>query len=92
MIVRWTRPAEDDLTHICDYTAELFGAAQARRAAMSIYAAVDSLKEMPLRGRAGRKPGTRELTVGGLPFVLIYRAGKEAVEVVRILHGSRQWP
>ena len=92
MIVRWTRSAADDLTHICDYTAELFGAAQARRAAMSIYAAVDSLKEMPLRGRAGRKPGTRELTVGGLPFVLIYRAGKEAVEVVRILHGSRQWP
>ena len=92
MIVRWTRPAADDLTHICDYTAEFFGAAQARRAAMSIYAAVDSLKEMPLRGRAGRKPGTRELTVGGLPFVLIYRAGKEAVEVVRILHGSRQWP
>ena len=92
MIVRWTRPAADDLTHICDYTAELFGAAQARRAAMSIYAAVDSLKEMPLRGRAGRKPGTRELKVGGLPFVLIYRAGKEAVEVVRILHGSRQWP
>lgn len=92
MIVRWTRPAADDLTHICDYTAELFGAAQARRAAMSIYAAVGALKEMPLRGRAGRKPGTRELTVGGLPFVIIYRAEKEAVEVVRILHGSRQWP
>ena len=70
MIVRWTRSAADDLTHICDYTADLFGAAQARRAAMSIYAAVDSLKEMPLLGRAG----------------------KEAVEVVRILHGSRQWP
>jgi plasmid stabilization system protein ParE len=92
MIVRWTRPAADDLTYICDYTEKRFGASQARRAAMNIYAAADALKEMPLRGRAGRKPGTRELTVASLPFVIIYRSGKEAVEVVRILHGSRQWP
>jgi len=29
MLVRWTQPAADDLLHICDYTAERFGAAQA---------------------------------------------------------------
>ena len=92
MIVRWIRPAADDLNHICGYTQERFGAAQARRAAMAIYDAADALKDMPLRGRAGRKPGTRELTVAGFPFVIIYRAGKEAVEVVRILHGSQRWP
>ena len=92
MIVRWTKPAADDLSHICDYTEKRFGAAQARRAALTIYDSAGALKDMPLRGRAGRKPGTRELTVAGFPFVIIYRAGKEAVEVVRILHGSQQWP
>lgn len=92
MIVRWSRPAVDDLSHICDYTEKRFGAAQARRAAMAIYDAADALKDMPLRGRTGRTPGTRELTVAGVPFVIIYRTGKEAVEVVRILHGPQQWP
>lgn len=92
MIVRWTKPAADDLNHICDYTEKRFGAAQARRAAIAIYDSADALKDMPLRSRAGRKPGTRELAVAGFPFVIIYCAGQEAVEVVRILHGSQQWP
>ena len=70
MIVRWIRPAADDLNHICDYTQKRFGAAQARRAAMAICDAADALKDMPLCGRAG----------------------KEAVAVVRILHGSQRWP
>ena len=92
MIVRWTKPAADDLTNICDYTEDRFGAAQARRAAIAIYDAADFLKDMPHRGRSGRKPGTRELIVSGFPFIVIYRVGKEAVEIVRILHGSQQWP
>ena len=92
MLVRWTSPAADDLTIICDYTEDRFGAAQARRAAVAIYDAADFLKDMPHRGRSGRKPGTRELIVSGFPFIVIYRVGKEAVEIVRILHGSQQWP
>jgi len=92
MVIRWTKPSAADLTHICDYTERRFGPAQARRAAMAIYDAADTLKEMPLLGRAGRKLGTRELTISGFPFMIIYRAGKDAVEVVRVLHGSQQWP
>jgi plasmid stabilization system protein ParE len=81
-----------DLAQICDYTKNRLGAVQAQRAALAIYEAADSLKDMPNRGRGGRKPGTRETPVGGLPFVIIYRVGKEAVEIVRILHGAQQWP
>ena len=65
---------------------------QSRRMAMAIFALADSLQEMPLRGRSGRKPGTREITVAGSPFVIIYTVGKATVELVRILHGSQQWP
>ncbi len=92
MIIRWTKPSAADLTHICDYMEKRFGAAQARRAAMAVYDVADSLKDMPLLGRSGRKPGTRELTVSGFPFLIIYRVGKDAIEVLRVLHGSQQWP
>jgi plasmid stabilization system protein ParE len=47
MLVRWTQPAADDLLHICDYTAERFGAAQARRVADALYETVASLQHMP---------------------------------------------
>jgi plasmid stabilization system protein ParE len=65
MLVRWTKPAADDLWQICDYTQERFGAGQARRVALAIYESADSLKEMPYRGRKGRKPNTREMMISG---------------------------
>jgi plasmid stabilization system protein ParE len=42
--------------------------------------------------RLPAKPNTREMIISGLPFVIIYRVGQEAVEVARILHTSQQWP
>lgn len=92
MHLRWTKPAVDDLTGICDFTREHFGEAQARRAAIGLYEAAESLKDLPQRGRKGRKAGTREITVSNLPFIIIYRAGQEVVEILRILHGAQQWP
>jgi addiction module RelE/StbE family toxin len=92
MIVRWTKPAAADLTHICDYTEERFGAAQARRVEDKLYQTADRLQDTPNRGRTGRRVGTREITVAGLPFVIIYRVRNEAIEILRILHGAQQWP
>lgn len=56
MLIRWTKPAEDDFTHICDYTEEHLGLQQARRAALAIYDSVDSLRVLPHRGRLGCNP------------------------------------
>jgi toxin ParE1/3/4 len=92
MLVRWTRPAVADFTHICDYTEERFGAAQARRAAIAIYDSVESLKTLPNKGRPGRKSNTREFVVPHLPFVVIYRFREGVIEVNRILHGAQKWP
>jgi len=36
MVVRWTKPAVDDLTNICDYTSRRFSPTQARRVATKI--------------------------------------------------------
>ena len=90
MMVRWTAPSAQDLTNICDYTERSFGAAQARRVATTIYDAADSLKELPQLGRIGRKPGTRELRITGLPFMIVYRTKQDLVEILRILHGAQQ--
>jgi plasmid stabilization system protein ParE len=51
MLVRWTKPAANDLTPISDYTQQHFGPAQARRAALAIHEAADSLITLPSRGR-----------------------------------------
>ena len=92
MRIRWTEPAARDFTHVCDYTEEQNGPAAARRVALRIYEAVDQLVQFPHRGRPGRKPGTRELIFTGLPFLAIYRVRKDAIEIIRILHGAQKWP
>jgi toxin ParE1/3/4 len=92
MDLRWTKRAAKDLAQICDYTESHFGMAQAGRAGRVVYSAAESLKEMPLLGRAGRKSGTRELIIAGFPFIIIYRARTECVELLRILHAAQRWP
>lgn len=92
MRIRWTTLAADDLTHVCDYIEEHDGASAARRVALAIVESVESLSRFPNRGRLGRKIGTRELLIRGLPYIAIYRVGDQAVEVSRILHGAQKWP
>ena len=87
MHVRWTKTAVDDLTHICDYSEDHFGAEQGHRVAVAVYDSTESLRVMPNRGRVGRKPN-----VSGLPFVIIYRVGRGVVEILRGLHGAQKWP
>lgn len=59
-----------------------------------IMAALDHLPQHPEMGRVGRVKGTRELVVGGTPFIVIYRVKPKAgrVEVLRVLHGAQRWP
>lgn len=46
----------------------------------------------PEMGRLGRVEGTRELVIGRTPFILIYRAMKGHIELIRLLHGSQKFP
>ena len=71
MRVRWTWPASEDLTHICDYISRDNPAA-ALRVARTVYQGVESLQQLPQRGRNGRVTGTRELVFPGLPYVAVY--------------------
>ncbi|WP_342242270.1 type II toxin-antitoxin system RelE/ParE family toxin [Inquilinus sp. OTU3971] len=83
-----------------DYQADLIGIVEhiaqdnpAAALAMwdTIEGQVERLADHPRSGRTGRVPETRELRVAGAPHVVIYRIG-HAVELLRVLHGARQWP
>ena len=51
MRIRWTQPAADDLTQICDYIEEHDTPATARRVALAIYESIGTLVRFPRRGR-----------------------------------------
>jgi toxin ParE1/3/4 len=90
MRVRWTTDAADDLARICDYIAGERPEA-ARRLALDVLHAIEGLCAFPNRGRPGRVQGTRELVLTR-PFLAVYEVREEEVQVLRILHGGRQWP
>jgi toxin ParE1/3/4 len=92
MPLRWTAPAVKDLVWICDYTEVRFDPAQARRTAIAIYDAAESLEAHPLLGRIGRRPNTREPILSNLPFLIVYRVDHRVVEITRVLHGAQKWP
>lgn len=92
MRIRWTEPAVQDFTQICDYIQEHGSAAIAHRVALAIYDQIGSLSKFPEIGRTGRKPETRELVLTGLPYIAIYRVQTKEVQILRLLHGSQQWP
>ena len=85
------RTALRNLDQHADYIAKDDPIA-ARNAVQRIRAAVDQLAEYPSMGRVGRVPLTRELIVGGTPWIIVYRVRADAVEIIRVLHGAQSWP
>lgn len=91
LAARWTTPAYRDLEEIEEHIrAEDPGAAA--KVAQAIWDATTLLVEYPQAGRPGRRPGTRELVVDSVPYLVAYRVWAGAVEVLRVLHSSRKWP
>ncbi len=57
-----------------------------------IQRAVEILKRYPRIGRRGRVPGTRELVIAHLPYVVAYKCHSETIEVIPVLHGATRRP
>jgi addiction module RelE/StbE family toxin len=91
MRIRWLRTALRNLDQHANHIAKDDPFA-ARNAVQRIQTAVDQLAEYPSMGRIGRVPLTRELIVGGTPWIIIYRVRADAVEIIRVLHGAQSWP
>lgn len=92
MRLRWTRLADGDLNNIAAYIGQDSPAAAAR----VILELIDQTEALLTRhaalGRPGRVIGTRELVIGGLPYIIPYRVRDDDIEILRVLHTSRRWP
>lgn len=53
---------------------------------------VDMLLDHPNMGRPGRVKTTREIVIGRTSFIVAYRVKGKRIEILRVLHGSQQWP
>ena len=88
MIVELSERAEAELLSAAAFLRE-----DSPRAAEKVHAAIeralDSLGDLPNRGRAGSVEATRELPVRGAPYVIVYSVRAELVFVTRIRHTSQ---
>jgi toxin ParE1/3/4 len=91
MLTRWLSTALRNLDHQANYIAKNDPIA-VRTAVQRIQAAVDQLAEYPNMGRIGRVSLTRDLIVGGTPWIIVYRVRADVVEIIRVLHGAQSWP
>lgn len=91
MRIAWSRRAHADLDWIEEYIAQddLAAALDVRD---RIELQIKHLKQHSRMGRTGRVRGTRELVITGLPYIVVYRAKKQTVEIARVLHGAQLWP
>lgn len=92
MNVNFTPQARDDLVAIRDWIAEDNERAAERVIARVVQTAM-MFGQFPLMGRAGIVEGTREFSVVGLPYVIIYRIASETeLDVLTIIHSRRKYP
>lgn len=91
MIIEWLPAAERDFAMIVDFIAEDNPQAAIEQGD-EIETQIAGLREYRQRGRIGRVKGTRELVIVRTPYVVPYRIKAGRVQILRILHGSRQWP
>ena len=59
---------------------------------MTVIEAVERLVDFPHRGRQGRREGTRELVISGLPYIVVYRVRDASIRILRVFHAAQNWP
>jgi toxin ParE1/3/4 len=90
--VSFTPQARDDLASIRDWIAEDDERAADRVLARIVQTAM-MFGQFPMLGRAGLIEGTREFSVVGLPYLIVYRIASETeVDVLTVVHTRRRYP
>jgi toxin ParE1/3/4 len=90
--VNFTPQAARDLFDIRDWIA-----ADDERAADRVLTRIRQtammIGQFPLMGRKGQVAGTREFSVVGLPYLIVYRTANETdLDILTIIHTSRRYP
>ena len=89
MKVVYTRHATDDLENIFRFIASRASQDIARSIVGRIVRAIErQLPLFPKSGRAGVVPGTYELVVSGLPYIVVYGLSDTEIVVHAVFHGA----
>ena len=91
MQIRWTRKALSNLETAVHYIAS-DSPGNAHKVAKKIWDSIQLLRQQPGMGRPGRIPGTRELIIADLPFIVPYAEHNGEIVILRIIHTSMKWP
>jgi toxin ParE1/3/4 len=87
--VGWSPEAEQDILAIWIHVAREASPDVAEEQLRSVDRACEALAEWPHSGRARDElfRGVRSIVVD--PYVVFYRVGNSAIEIIRVLHGRR---
>lgn len=92
MTLRYTRRALRHLHRIAAYLNERSPVA-ARHVGQRIRGTAELLADFPDLGHDGALPGTRELVVPGLPYIIVHRVEPDRrVTILGIHHGAQVRP
>lgn len=62
----------------------------AARVIVRLETAINTLADHPLLAPAGTVPGTRQLTVPGSPYLVVYRVAADEITILAVLHAARR--
>ena len=91
MRIEWLNKARMDAMDIVDYI-DIDNPAAAFAVYEEIHHQIAMLGDNPKMGRLGRVVGTRELIINRTPYIAAYLVAKDAVIILRIIHGAQHWP
>ncbi|MDI4657964.1 type II toxin-antitoxin system RelE/ParE family toxin [Xanthobacter autotrophicus] len=52
--------------------------------------AINTLADHPFSAPAGMVPGTRQLTLPGSPYLVVYRVAGDEITILAVLHAARR--
>ncbi|MCA9040727.1 MAG: type II toxin-antitoxin system RelE/ParE family toxin [Planctomycetaceae bacterium] len=88
MKIRWLRSGLVSLRSAHAYV-QAESPRQARELVVRLERAIQRLEEFPNSGRNGTVPGTTELVIPNLPYLVVYRVMEEEVQILRFFHIRR---
>ena len=91
-LIEWTEQAVRQLDQAHDYIAMSNSEETASRVNMHIVTSVQQLAAFPMSGRLGRVPGTRELVISNVPFIVAYTIEESRIVILALYHGAQRWP
>jgi toxin ParE1/3/4 len=91
-MIEWTEQAARQLDQAHDYIELSNSVEVADRITMRIVRGVQQLVTFPMSGRSGRVQRTRELGIGGTPFLVAYTVAGARIVVLAVYHGAQRWP